>query len=485
MVLVLLRSSVAVVLIRGLSEAAVGWYYFLFLVATLLATPTKGAAGALRKRGSEATSDTSEHLAFSLSVVFGYAAVVLVAVSGVAAGFDLHGLAVQFTLPDAAAVAALVAGFGSISLTHALVDAWGYPGRSTWIRAGTELTFLAALAALVSAGVDRAAPLLGLYAGLFVSVLVGVLVVCRFPVSRPSFGTVLSSLRYTVWSGAAVFVGEVLVNHTTLTLAVVAGSAAAGQFKTASELTILGSYMAIGVVDPVFVRISRDDSLDRDVTETVRTGLTYAPIVGLGAAAVIVPLRHRLAPALLDSEAAVVAVVLAGLAVAKGIYPFRRVCSETLKALDRPDTVFRIRLVTAATAVPVTVALIHWYGLLGGLAGYLARAVFQLAAVAVAAGRVLDEPLVTPTLVAEFVAASAVAVALAPFAPRIPATTPAVLAAAVAGGALYAALLVALSAEIRGGIAATADDAGSLVERTVRRGTNGAWLVDRGLDDRS
>lgn len=354
------------IIARALGPSGLGEYYFALTAALIASRGPIGVSHALRKRVSE---DTTKHHAY-----FG---VGLLTTTLYALALGLISLiAITFFSPGAYVTQLSALGVGLVftittfDVVQDVYAARGNPGYSMCadaIRSTTTLAFQL-LALWLGAGV------VGLLACYVLSTFLaatGLTVVGRLRPAWPTPRVVQRVRSFATWSVPNAFVTELYSKYDVLVLGLIASSAAVGVYEASLRLVLPVTFVAASAGGALDVRASNRASRGLEISDDLQSLLNYVGVLAIPTLAGSALLGEAIMTTVYGGEFAGTGYVLAGVAAFHVFRVYARPFLASLKALDRPDAVFKIQGIGLLVNLPLSVMLAMSHGVSGVIAATL------------------------------------------------------------------------------------------------------------------
>lgn len=394
----------SVVFARVLGPTDYGAFYVILALVHVLDNPVTGWGVACKKRITEIDFPEPEALGSGL---IGALALPVVIVPAVYVGnrltglFDLEGLFVPFTL--------LFVVICAFAVTNRILSARSNFSSAEWSDTLRSLFTTPAQLALVLLRFGTAGMVYGLA---LATALTIPYVIYRIGVrpalpSRDSIASIASYAKYSIPNG---FIGTAQSRMDILLLGAVLSSAAAGKYKVALQLTMVGTFvggvMSKGLMARVSEFWSRDDR--EAAVEDVSNALGFASVLSIpiffGAAA----MPEDLLVTVFGPQYSGVGTVLVGLALFRALNMQSQQLGSTIAGLDRPDINTRIGLAVLVTNLALGIAFVVEFGVIGVVAATVISEVFRYGLLAAIVKRTVpDINLLARPLATQLVAGAA------------------------------------------------------------------------------
>jgi O-antigen/teichoic acid export membrane protein len=441
---------------KTLGPTGIGLYYFVLATAKFTVQGVGGVSNAIKKRVAEAQTDVGPYFGLGLLLVVGFTGLLFAGI------YALEGVIVARFGPVRYAYggAAIVGSLGLFSLTNRVYAGVGRPGASFWVDTLRSVLTLGGQVALLTLGFGAMGLIGGLVGATVVcGVLAGVLVGVR--PRLPTRAVVGRTVEFARWSVPNALVGNLYGRIDVIILGVVVGSTVVGFYEAALRVTMPATLIAIGIGDSLVVKASGLSSLGEDVERDLRNAMSYAGVIALPlfAGALALP-PESLLVYLLREDFGPAWPAVVGLALFQVFNVYGKPFGSVLNGMDRPDIQFRVSLLTVAVHLPLVVAFVHWYGLIGVVVATVIAEAVRLATYQVVARSVFGRVVLTRPM-AEQAASAAVMFVVVKTAATVvvPVAGWVELAGLLAlGGGTYFGLLLAVSGHFRTTLRSVAAD---------------------------
>lgn len=349
-----------VIFARVLGPTDFGGYYLLLSLVSIVDRPVSGMSSATKKRYAESDAPKAEILGFQTVFNVGY---VIVASLGAVL---LHSQLASYTaLPDAAIYfAVLLTGLTLFTSLQAFLASLGRVGIQSWIDTFRSVLTLALQLALVAVGLGAAGMVFGLF---FATIAVLPLTyhylrtIPELPV-RETVSSVWSFARYSI---PASFVGKSYDRLDILLLGFLASPMSAAWYEVAYKLTIpamfVGGLISAGLMANVSDKVSRGESIDDDINNSLAFASSIAIPVLFGALAI----PESIVVTAYGPDYRNAALLLVGLALYRVVQTQTDVLTGILQGLDKPDVQMRASALALGINIPLGIGLYWEFGALG------------------------------------------------------------------------------------------------------------------------
>lgn len=388
------------------SPAAVGAFFFLTLVISLLLRPVRGITQTLQKIGSERGEDVEVYLGIAVLFALGYLA--LLGGLGFLVWEPLARLTVFRTslfLP--AGLYAVAVAFQSI--TASLLAAIGYPSIETWL-AGLLSALQLSVLLLFNEQVTTATDLIFVVAGVQIALLIPVVLIIGVIPARPTRHAVDRAWAFAKWSVPDQVFDRLSYNMPVYVLGIVATPAAVGIYETADRFADFGATIAWRLSSPLLTKVSGDASLgtvDFPYLDGAITGGTGVTVVVFG---YLITAHEVVATIAFPTSQRVFSIAVLTVGAVNILRGFWTLTSHVIEGVGKPDLSFKTKLYGLLASVPIVALLGAESGAIAGAAGYAVMNVVIFAYVSHYARTVLGGVPLDVALAGKFVGALLVSV---------------------------------------------------------------------------
>lgn len=351
-VLIAVQLATLGLLTRTLGANGVGTYFFALSAAILAIIPSRELSEIMRKRVSEIDSPSDEFFGLAQTgtalYLLGCVPVLSLVTPLVTAWTPLTG---QTVLAFGAYAAVLT----QSEMATRLLDAVGRPGASMVSQTVRETVFFGGVLMLVWLGGASPQTVLILAAGVHLSTALGTYWVVGLVPRFPSRDAVASGVTFGKWSVPTGIASHAWGQAPTLVLGVVLGGSSVAVYETAKRLTMIGTYLATCITDPLLVKVSAMDSVGDDVLSHVELALDYTPSVALITLFLLIPVASDVMALAAGPAYAAGGVVLVGVALTRVLWGLKRPVSAALLGVGQPRYVFGLFAVLLTVGVPAIV----------------------------------------------------------------------------------------------------------------------------------
>lgn len=359
------------------SPAAVGVFFFLTLVISLLLRPIRGVTQALQKIGSERGEPVETYLGVALLFAVGY----LLLLGGLGALFwDLLATLTVFRGGLFLPAGLYALSVAAQSIVASLLAAIGYPSVETWLASLASALQLGVLL-LFNGAITTATDLILVVAGVQLALLVPVVLIIGVIPGRPTRHALARVWDFAKWSVPDQIFDRLSYNMPVYVLGIVATPAAVGIYETADRFADFGATIAWRLSSPLLTKVSGDASLsttDFPYLDGAITGGTGVTVVVFGYLVTV----HDIVAAIVFPDAQQVfsiAVLLVGAVnILRG---FWTLTSHVIEGIGKPDLSFKTKLYGLVVSVPITAIAGTTYGAVAGAVGYAVMNIVILVAV--------------------------------------------------------------------------------------------------------
>lgn len=349
-----------VVFARVLGPTDFGGYYLLLSLVSIVDRPVTGMSSATRKRYAESDAPKAEILGFQTVFNVGY---VIAASLG---AMLLHSQLASYTaLPEAAIYfAVLLTGLTLFTSLQSFLASLGRVGIQSWIDTLRSVLTLGLQLALVAVGLGAAGMVFGLFFAT-IAMLPLTYHYLRIVPEIPIRETVASVWSFAQYSIPASFVGKSYDRLDILLLGFLASPMSAAWYEVAYKLTtpamFVGGLISAGLMAKVSDQVSRGESIDDDINNSLAFASSIAIPVFFGALAI----PESIVVTAYGSEYRNAALLLVGLALYRVIQTQTDVLTGILQGLDKPDVQMRASALALAINIPLGIALYWEFDALG------------------------------------------------------------------------------------------------------------------------
>jgi O-antigen/teichoic acid export membrane protein len=363
-----------IIFARVLGPSGVGRYYFALAVAISLVRVPAGIGKAIKKRVSEVHTRPEEYLGVGLAAH----AVFLGSVGGLVLLLAPYLPLERITTEEILGILLVLGSVGLFQILNKLYAGIGNPGASLWFDTVRSVFTLGFQLALLWVGMEAFGLLVGLAAA---TVLTAAMVAVASGVrpSIPSRETVRSTGEFARWSVPTAMVGDLYKRADPILIGIFAGAGAVGFYETALRLVLPASQLAASISNPLHVKTSGRASLGEDVRGDVANALSYAGLFGIPMFFGALAIPDVLMQTFYGKGFGDAGVALVGIALFYVFHIYQIPLESAISGTDKPELVFRVKLVGIAGFLPLGIGLANAYGLLGVIAATLVSEVLMLA----------------------------------------------------------------------------------------------------------
>ncbi len=361
---------------RSLGPSLFGIYYTVLAAGKLGTSIQNGITSAIKKRVSEVKASQSDFLGvgiISIAVITLFGVLIIESISI----FDpivlniaerLGNVNAAERLVDSSqylfAALAVTISLGLFGLSNQFYAGVGNPGKSIWIDAIRSVMTVSAQATLIIIGFKEFGLIWGFVGGTAVTAL-ALLFSLRILPSFPSKDTVTRTVEFAKWSIPRGFLGQLYGRFDVLLITLVLGSTAAGTYAPALQLTVPAAFLASSIASALDVKSSGLSSMNESVTTDLRNGFAYAGLIPIPVLFGALAFPEQLLVIIFGSSAGAGAKALIVLAAFQLFRSYHYPLSVVLDGIDRPDLGFKILIVTLIINIPIALALVQSFGILG------------------------------------------------------------------------------------------------------------------------
>ena len=392
----------SVVFARVLGPAGYGAFHVILAASEILDNPISGFGSACMKRISERDRDPGEILTAGLAVAAVGAAVVI------AGALVLDPYVDHFDAENGVLLLAVVfAGVVFFKVLQPMVSGVGQFGTAVVLDMVRSLfTIPLQLLLVVAFGLGVGGMVYGLAIASLLTVPLALSVLGVRP-SVPSRATLTSLWSFARFSVPNNLVGTAYSRLDVLLLSAVLGSAAAGHYQIALQLmlpaTLLPQVMGTGLFAEVSTQVSRDEAVDRQVTNNVAFASLFAVPLFFGALA----MPESIVVTVFGAEYQAAAPLLVGLGFYHLFLTQTTQVSSVLSGYDRPDLVLWIKTITLLLNIALGVALVLEMGAIGIVLATIAAEATKYALLTYYARRLVTYRILPAPLRCQFLAGAA------------------------------------------------------------------------------
>ncbi|MFA9416410.1 lipopolysaccharide biosynthesis protein [Natrinema sp. HArc-T2] len=355
-----------IIFARVLGSAGVGRYYFALAVAISLVRVPAGIAKAIQKRVSEVDKSPEEFLAVGLIAHIVYLGVVGILAFLLAPYLPLEEVATEEIL----GILLVLGSVGLFQILNKLYAGIGNPGASLWFDTLRSVFTLGFQLALLWIGMEAFGLLVGLAAA---TVLTAGMVAFTSGVrpSVPTRETIRSTGEFARWSVPTAMVGDLYKRADPILIGIFAGASAVGFYETAIRLVLPASQLAASISNPLHVKSSGRSSLGEDVYNDVANAMSYAGLFAIPIFFGALAIPDVLMRTFYGKEFGNAGIALVGIALFYIFYTYQIPLEAAISGTDKPELVFRVKLVGLVGFVPLGIGLAKFYGFPGVIAATL------------------------------------------------------------------------------------------------------------------
>ncbi|WP_135825850.1 lipopolysaccharide biosynthesis protein [Halorussus ruber] len=355
-----------IIFARVLGPGGAGRYYFALAVAISLVRVPAGIAKAIKKRVSEVGRSPEEYLSVGLIAHAVYLGVVGVLAFLLAPYLPLEEVATEEIL----GILLVLGSVGLFQILNKIYSGIGNPGASLWFDTVRSVFTLGFQLALLWIGMEAFGLLVGLAAA---TVLTAAMVAVASGVrpSVPTRETVRSTGEFARWSVPTAMVGDLYKRADPILIGIFAGASAVGFYETALRLVLPASQLAASISNPLHVKASGQSSLGEEVRDDVANALSYAGLFGIPMFFGALALPDVLMQTFYGKGFGDAGIALVGIALFYVFHIYQIPLESAISGTDKPELVFRVKLVGLIGYLPFGIALGRAYGLLGVIAATL------------------------------------------------------------------------------------------------------------------
>lgn len=466
-VLVVVHLGTLGLLTRTLGAAGVGTYFFAVSASMVGIIPSRELSEIMRKRASEVHSPNAEF--FGLAQL-GTAAYVGVFWVGLLVASPVLRELTPLTNSTLVAFGLYAAALTQSAMSTRLFDAVGAPGASMVAQSVRDTTLFAGLLLLAPAGLLTPTTVLYLEAGIHVLMAAGIYVLVGLVPRWPSRESLRRSAAFGKWSFPTGITSHLWEQSPTMVVGVLIGGTAVGVYETAKRLTLVGSYLATCINDPLLVKVSAMDSTDAEVVRYVRLAVDYTPSVAIPAVFLAAPVATDILVLAAGPAYASAGLVLVAIALTHVFAGIKTPIAAAIHGVDEPKYVFYLSAATLVVGAPAVAA----GALLGGINGVVlvlvALEVSGVLAAQVAARYAFGQYVVPKTLHLQVGAGAFAGAVVLTASHAVDVSSPSMLAAVLTGGAcVHFGLFAITSQSFRHGSQRTFRDVFGTVREVTSR----------------
>lgn len=393
---------------RELGPEAFGGFYLLLSVVQFANRVPHGIGGACQKRLAEADTPDGEILGITLGLALagGVVATVAAAVGG-------DHLAAYTGIPNAATLAVPL--FVAVSLflpLQFLLAGTGRFGVTNWIDFLREVLKTVAQVALVLLGFGVTGMVVG-FVGATVLCIPIVLYCLGIRPALTGRDTVAYVWDYAKFNVPSNVVGKAYTRFDVFLLGAVGLTSAVGYYEVALSITALATLISGVVMDGVISRVSNLASRGRPIAPTLEATTSYTSVIAIPMFVLVALLNDPLVRTLYGTDYLATVPFLVGVSVYRVVQTQREPLDSAVKGMGRPDSVFRISVITLATNFLLGAAFVFTVGPVGVVVATVAAELLRCGLLHLALRREgVAIPVLPAPLRAQFLAAGAMAAAL-------------------------------------------------------------------------
>jgi len=357
-VLVVVHLGTLGLLTRALGADGVGTYFYAISASFIAIIPSRELSQIMRKRVSEVDSPSAEYFGLAQA---GTAAYLLVFGAALLALSSVLARETPLTASSMLAFGVYTAVLTQSAMSTRLYDAVGSPGASMVAQSARETAFFGGVVALIALGTASPSSVLLLGAGVHLLAALGIYVLVGLVPRAPSRESLRRGFEFGKWSFPTGVASHVWKQTPTLLMGVLLGGPAVALYETAKRVTMVGSYLATCINDPLLVKASGVDSAGEEVLRYVELALDYTPSVAIPAVFLVAPVATEVLLAAAGSEYAAGGPVLVGVAAIHVLSGLKTPISAALHGIDEPKYVFYLTAASLTVGAPAVVG-----GALGG-----------------------------------------------------------------------------------------------------------------------